>query len=426
MKEGNAMSAASKESRSTGSRQDILPVLLVGDVSAYALAREFHEAFGISSICVIPDPISAIKHSSFISVHTVPNMEPESLAKAIDELGRAHEDKKLIVMANSDKAVVALEGIKDAFPSNVICPLPPHELVDRVSDKIQFAELCEQYGLHAPHSEIVSFADDGPIAPSQIPFPLIAKPASSAAFEPLFRGRGGFKKVYFMREQAELDQLWEELREAGFKGDFLVQELIEGDDTYVDMITIYINSAGHATMFAGAQVLLEDHAPTLFGNPVAMITRPMPELWEKVARMLTDIGWRGFANFDLKRDPKTGKPIFMDFNPRIGRNSYYAVTGGVNPMKALVSDLVDGEHDRVLKTDREAIYALAPASMVRRYVVDPALRAEFDGLVRTGKVSNPMRYSGDSLRSRLDGLMMEKNYIRKFARDYPEPTDTAF
>lgn len=405
-------------------RDDIQPVVLGGDVSAYALCREFHEAFGTPCICVIPAPIAAIANSNFISVHQVPDMDAPSLSTALAEIAREHVDKKVVVMANTDAIVATVEQIQDSFAPNIICPLPPHDLMERVSDKITFAELCAEYGLDAPHSEIVSLAGSDPIAPTAIPFPLIAKPAVSAEYSHLYVK--GFKKVYFIKAQDELDALWRDLREVGFTGDFLVQELIEGDDTYVDMITVYVNSKGKATMFAGSQVLLEDHAPSLFGNPVAMITRPMPELWEKVGKMLTDLGWRGFANFDLKRDPKTGRAIFMDFNPRIGRNSYYAVAGGINPMYTLVSDLVDGKGDRVSKVDRTALYTLAPTSMLRRYLRDPDLLREYDAIVSNGAVFNPMRYPADSLRSRIDGALMEKNYVRKFARDYPEPTDTAF
>jgi D-aspartate ligase len=178
-------------------------------------------------------------------------------------------------------------------------------------------------------------------------------------------------------------------------------------------------------MFVSAQVLLEDHNPMLLGNPVAMITRPMPELWEKVGRMLGDIGWRGFANFDMKRDPETGRVLFMDFNPRIGANSYYACVGGVNPMRALVADFVDGT-DEVMRIDRKGLYSRARPSLVRRYLTDPKLLAEFDEIVRGGNVADPMRYKGDSLASRSIGRLMELNYDRKFAKYYPVPTPDAF
>ena len=405
-------------------RTDIQPVILGGDMASYPMAREFFEAYGVRSICVVPEPIKIIEKSRLIDVHTVPDMSAESLQRALSTIATEHASQTVVLIANSDPVVERLDSIMGSLPANVRCALARHDLIERVSDKIEFARLCEQYGLDAPNSEVVNVGAEGPIAPSKLPFPLIAKPAVSSAEYFLLYAKG-FKKVYFIQSQEELDELWAALRAEHFSGDFLVQELIGGDDTYVDMITCYVNQQGKTTLFVSSQVLLEDHNPALYGNPVAMITRPMPELWEKVAAMLADLGWRGFANFDMKRDPKTGRVIFMDFNPRLGANSYYACVGGVNPMVALVSDLVDGTDD-VLRISQKGLYSRARPGLVRRYITDPALRAEFDAIVKSGAVRDPMRCRADGLVARAIGLVMELNYDRKFARFYPKPTDTSF
>ena len=44
-------------------------------------------------------------------------------------------------------------------------------------------------------------------------------------------------------------------------------------------ITAYVDSHGKVTLIGSARVLLEDHAPTMIGNPVAMITEDFPQLW---------------------------------------------------------------------------------------------------------------------------------------------------
>ncbi|WP_234966806.1 carboxylate--amine ligase [Olsenella urininfantis] len=405
-------------------RTDIQPVIIGGDISSYPLAREFHEAFGVTSICVVPEPLKIIEYSSFIEHYRTRDLKAQDILGALEDIASRDTHRHVILMANSDAAVAVLEEVKGLLPANVICPLPPHDVMERVSNKISFAELCREHGLGTPHSEVVHLAGDEPISPTNVPFPLIAKPAvSSAEYTSLYQR--GFKKVYFIQGQAELDELWANLRAEGFVGDFLVQKLIMGDDSYVDMITAYVDQRGEVTMFASAQVLLEDHAPTLFGNPVGMICRPMPELWERVGGLLKDIGWRGFANFDMKRDPDTGEVLFMDFNPRIGCNSYYICAGGINPMEVLVSDLVDHKGG-ISRISRKAIYTRTPTSLLRSYLTDGTLTKEFDGLVRDGLVFNPMRYPGDGLKARLMGLLMTENFRRKFARYYPKVTDTAF
>lgn len=406
-------------------RNDILPVMLGGDISVYALAREFHEAYGVESICLVPAPIALIKHSRIVRPRIVSDLEPDSIVREVNDIARFHPDKKVILMANTDALVDAAERARDRLDAGVVCPLPPHDLMTQVSDKVEFEKLCARYGLDTTSSEVVRIIPGLPSPePTKIPFPLIAKPAVSSAYSHLYEK--GFKKVYFIREQAELDRLWRDLAEASFEGDFLVQELIEGDDTYVDMITVYVDTRGKATMFAGAQVLLEDHSPSLFGNPVAMYTRPMPELWSKVGKMLEDIGWRGFANFDLKRDRRDGRAIFMDFNPRIGRNSYYCCAGGVNPMISLVSDVIDGKPGRLVRMHDNALYTLVPPAMLDRYLLDQVLAGEVHDAIAQRRVFNPTMYSADSLASRLYAWAMDENQRCKFERVYPKPTDTAF
>ena len=208
----------------------------------------------------------------------------------------------------------------------------------------------------------------------------------------------------------------------------LVQELIGGDDTYADSVTLYIDSQGKTTLFASAHVLLGDHAPTMLGNPVAMVTQQVPELWERTSRMLAEVGYHGFANFDVKRDPKNpGRYVFFEVNPRIGRNSYYVCAGGVNPMRVTVADLVDHVSLEPQVAGEKVLYTLVPLGLLRKYVLDADLAAEVESLVRAGKVFDPQRYGCDrGIRRMVDVCLTECNQNRKFARYYPKPTDTSF
>ena len=223
-------------------RDDIQPVILGGDMSTYSLAREFYEAFGVVSVVIGMDAISVIKKSRFVRMHIVPDNGRGSIEAAIREIAARDAGKKVIVIANTDDRVELVENIQDALPGNVVCPLPPHDLMSEVSDKVRFQQLCGSYGLDVPKTQVVSLAGEQPIAPTPIAFPLIAKPAASSEYNHYIAQ--GFQKIYFMHEQAELDHLWAALREAGFAGEFLVQELIEGDDTYMDSLTVYMNRAG--------------------------------------------------------------------------------------------------------------------------------------------------------------------------------------
>lgn len=403
----------------------LLPVIVSGDAATYPLAREFYEAYRLTSVCIVPQPIKIVEYSKFIDIVNTPDMKFETVRQAVLTLAANNPGKTLLLIANSDgmtENVARMAETADA-PANLVCASAPLDIMLRACDKVEFARMCTEFGLDTPRTEAIELAGNAPIAPTEIPFPVVAKPASSAEYAYLqFKG---FQKVYFFEEQAQLDELWRGLRAAGFEGTFLVQELIEGDDTCIDSITMYMNREGTATLLGSAQVLLEDHTPALYGNPVTMITRPMPELWEKVEKMLASVGWHGFANFDLKRDPKTGRALFMDFNPRIGANSYYNAAAGVNPMQVLVEDVI--ERTSIVRAVRRAIiHSRCPVSLARHYITDETLLAEFDAVVAQGQVYNPVRCPEESLRTRAVGFAMEKNYIRKFRKYYPEPTGQPF
>ena len=406
-------------------REDLLPVVLGGDIGAYALGREFHEAYGVRSVYVNTGYIGAITHSAIIDTRPVEAMHAEQVLAALGEVSDANPDKTIALIANTDPLIELLEGIQDDLPANVSCTIPPRAAFDAVCDKATFSRLCTDHGLDVPAMERVSLAGTDPIAPCQIPFPVVAKPAVSAGwYDMLLKG---FKKVYYMTEQSQLDELWGGLRSAGFEGEILVQELIGGDDTYMDSLTIYIGQDGKARLLGAAQVLLEDHAPTMLGNPVAMVIREKDELWDKASRMLADVGYRGFANFDVKRDPKTGRELFLDCNPRIGRNSFYNLAAGVNPMQVQVEDSIDHLPGETLRAVEPALYTLVPVPLLRRYVRDPHLLAEVDDLVRRKRVFDPQRYPADwGMRRRIDVELTELNQYRKFGKFYPRPTDTSF
>ena len=94
-------------------------------------------------------------------------------------------------------------------------------------------------------------------------------------------------------------------------------------------------------------------------------------------------------------------------------------------MEVLVEDVID--HASVPhKIEVNALYHRVPVSLARRYIVDEALRSEFDAIVRAGREGNPTRCPVDTLRSQFYGWLMERNYVRKFAQYYPKPTETSF
>ncbi|MCC2317564.1 carboxylate--amine ligase [Cellulomonas chengniuliangii] len=410
--------------------EQIQPVILGADIGVYALARSFHEAYGVRSVVVSGAALGPVAHSQIIdNVLVEDGHSPRQLVDRLVSLAAELSGKRLVLMANSDWLVRVVVQHRAELEPHYVVPFLSEDLLERISDKATFAEICQDLGISVPRTIVQDFAQAGeeewaPV-PVDISYPLIAKAASSADYQDVeFAGK---KKVFEIQTPGELDELWASLRGAGFRGRFVVQELIPGDDTQMRSITAYVDSRGATTLLCSAHVLLEEHTPSGLGNPAAMVTTRIEPMLDQARHFLQSTGYVGFANFDVKVDPRDGSYRFFEVNPRIGRNNYYVTAAGANPMRFLVADRVEGRAVEPVVVDEEILYSILPNSLLLKYVLDPALRSQVQGLIRAGKVAHPLRYAKDGSPRRLAYVAAALiNQVRKFRRYYPEVTGTGF
>lgn len=401
-------------------RPGFLPVVLGGDTGAYALARELHEATGQRVRLLSPSPIEAIRLSHYIDVIEQDSRDEDQLLATLRALVAGRAPRSAVVIGNRDSLARFLAVHRADLEPEYVVPFPDVEVMDALSDKVRFAAACSELGIPTPPQVEIWPADLEDDAPQiDLAFPLIGKPADGAAWDATeFEGK---RKIYEINTPEELTALWADLRRSGYSSAFLIQERIPGEDDAMRSITAYIASDGTMTMVGSARVLLEDHAPTLIGNPVAMVTQPYPELWAQAEQLLTNHGYRGFANFDIKTDPRTGQAIFFEINPRIGRNSYYMVGAGVNPVVPMLADLVDGRPGERVEARGETLYSLLPIHLIWHQLDDPALRSQVLRLARQRSVVNPLNDPSErSLKRRVLIEAQKLNYDRKFHRFRPK------
>lgn len=110
------------------------------------------------------------------------------------------------------------------------------------------------------------------------------------------------------------------------------------------------------------------------------------------------MGYTGFANYDIKVNPETGKFVFFEVNTRLGRSNYYVTAAGDNTVRWIVEDLVEGREfpDEVqVARGRKSLYTVLPKSVLVEHVQDPALRAEVQQLFAEGHAKNPINYPAE-------------------------------
>lgn len=409
--------------------QRFVPVLLGADAATYSLARSFHEEYGVISVAVSRLGAGAVANSSIIEVSRCADFEnDDALVAHLQQLADRFGDRPLLVLTSADYLVRRVVELRERIEPRLTVPYPSLELIDRMTDKAQFSELCAELGIAHPVTVVydVSRHDelkDDPTLVAGLQFPIIAKTGNSALYHHYdFPGKA---KVHTAGSRDELVDLMQRVHDSGYPGTFILQDMIPGADDGMRILTCYSDRAGTVRMGAFGHVLLEEHLPQTLGVPAAIVTGQDRAVVDEATRMLEHVGWRGFANFDLKYDPRDGRTKFFELNPRLGRSNYYVNVGGINTARWYVTEYVDGQdlppQPALTEGDTVALYTSLPVPLVLRYLPSD-LRKKVVGLALRGKVTNPMMYVRDANPKRWAYVLAYgANQIRKYARVYPPP-----
>lgn len=413
---------------------NLLPVGVGGDIGVYAMVRAFHEQYGCDAVVLSSVATRAMASSSFVTNVVTPGIDdPEVLVTALERIADEHPGRTLVLLTNADWFVRTIVENRERLEPLYVMSYCTLDVLEQVSSKEGFAEVCERLGIPTPRTVAVSVpqlvADGGlaaiPALKVDLEFPVVAKPSSSADYH--YVSFPGKRKIHHVNTREELDELLGHLVTAGYPGTFLVQELIPGDETQMRSLTAYRDSRGAITLLATGRVLLEEHTPGTLGIPAAILTEPYEDAMDAASRFLDSVGYTGFANFDYKLDPRTGEHVYFEMNPRIGRNNYYVTAAGANIARVLVEDKVLDVAAEPVRATKEVLYSVVPFRLLRRYLLDPVLRGRVEAVRARGDAVHPLRYRKDAgpVRRFVVEAMTWK-FFSKYRQHYPAPTSTGY
>lgn len=414
-------------SRRTGAQvaaPGLQPVVLGGDVGAYSIARTFHEAYGVRSVVVSSVSTGLVRHSRILENVVEPGIDDgPTVVRRLRAIAEQHPGAHRVLLGSADWLVRTIVENRAQLEDLYTIPYVDVQTLDKVTDKVLFGELCAELGIDHPATVVHDVPGGGTPDTSHLRFPVIAKAADTAAYHLVeFPGK---KKVFTVDNPEQLADLLARVQASGYQGRFVVQDLIPGDDSGMRILTCYSDRTGKVRFAAFGHVLLEEHTPGALGNPAGIITGHDERIVAQAVRLLEHLGWTGYANFDLKFDPRDGRTVFFELNPRLGRSNFYITAGGRNTAELYVREHVQGldplpdgagEH-----LTGEHLYTVLPQPLLRRYVKDPALRARARALGRSRRVTNPLWYRAETDPRRLAYLAVaQANQVRKYRRYYPE------
>ncbi len=375
-------------------RTDLLPVILGADLNCYNVARAFHEAYGVVSYAFGRYAIGSTMYSKIVRFTAVSDLDNEEvMLKTLTDFAASHEGKKRILFGCTDDYVNLIMKNRDVLAPLYAIPYPDYTLAEEITKKDRFYEICEQYDLPYPKTVVCTKASPSLPEPMPFAFPVIVKPSSSSQYWKFpFEG---MKKVYRAQSRAEAQAIIDRIFASGYSESVVVQDTIPGDDSHMYVLTAYCGDDKKVRSMCLGHVLLEEHTPKGLGNHAAIVTESVPLLYERFKSFLEAIGYRGFANFDIKFDSRDNSYRVFEINTRQGRSNYYLTAAGQNLAELAVSDLIDKQaSEGTLYGENEVYWRYIPDSVVNTYVNNPALLAKVKALKKAKKAFS-LRYAYD-------------------------------
>jgi len=250
--------------------------------------------------------------------------EPEAAREfLLRYVSRGHVDV-LFPVGDSGTELVARH--QEAFRRYTRLALPPYDVFRAGRDKVLTLQAAARAGVAIPRTWYPHEATVEAVA-REAAYPCLIKPAISA----------GARGITLVRTPEELVALFAGV-EARF-GRAFVQDFVPqtGLQYKVDAV---VGQGGRA--LAGVAYEKLRYYPPTGGSSTCNRTVRRPDLVEAALRVLAELAWFGFADFDFITDPRDGLVKLMEINPRFPE-CYRAVSAAGVDMTELVYRLAHGE-----------------------------------------------------------------------------------
>ncbi|MBQ3527664.1 MAG: ATP-grasp domain-containing protein [Clostridia bacterium] len=405
--------------------KEIIPVFLGADLNCYNFARAFHEAYGVKSYAFGRYEISATKYSKIINFKVVPDIDNEdTMIRELTAFAKEHEGARLFLFGCTDDYAAMIIRKKGELPQ-YIAPSPSADLYTSIQKKAEFYEVCEKYGIPYPDTVVLSkvpSVDEVGAEALGFEYPIVVKPSSSVDYWKF--PFDGMKKVYFATDAEDTVRIAKEIYGAGYPDKLILQKIIHGGDSHMRVLTAFSDENGKVRAMCLGHTMIEEHTPKGLGNHAAIVTEPVTDyaFAENIKRMLEDLGYTGFSNFDIKYTGEGDDFRVFEINLRQGRSNFYVTACGMNIARLAVEKYTDGGDDCTLN-DNVHFWHFVPASVAFEYTEDKELVKRAKELRKAKKSTSSLLYKFDLTMNPLRTvcvLEMLRRQKKKFKVYYPK------
>lgn len=397
-------------------KTDFIPVLLGTDANAYGMARSFYEEYGIKSLAIGKGALVATANSRIVTVMVQePRLEEDEVfVETLRSFAAGYAGQTLLLVPCGDNYIKLLVRNQDKLRDLYRFECIGEELLMRLSMKESFYEVCTEYGFEFPKTDSCTYENYKDHKPA-FDFPMIIKPSNSVAY---WNCRFPHKKKVFVAEdETEYRKILAAIYSSSYHDTLILQEYIPGEDAQMRVMNCYCGRDGKVKLISLGNALLEEHTPEGIGSYAAIVNGYDKALSTQMKRFLEELGYVGFANFDMKLDPRDGKYKLFEMNLRQGRSSYYVTAGGYNLARFLVDDVIYHRDMPCVIAKEKVLWSIIPKKVIFKYVKDDKLKEQAKRLIREKKYCQSLYCREDAgLKRTLYFLINQHHYVQKYKK----------
>ena len=266
----------------------------------------------------------AAKRFLFSDYHNV-----ESYFRFIQDILKNDSYDFIIPMA--DEGAVVLSKYRDELGKLTTFKVPDYETFQKGYDKHKLMEVCAENGFPHPKTLSINGSDVSVYDIDSLKYPVLIKPNISC----------GARGITYVETPQKLKDVFPKIF-SNF-GSCHIQEFIPAGGGQVK-VQLYVDERGK--LVQSSVISKIRWYPNRGGSSCCNQSVDNEKIVDTCYKVLKEIGWVGFSDFDTIEDPRTGELLIMEINPRVPACIKTAFESGVDWGDVILSEYGNLPHKK--------------------------------------------------------------------------------
>lgn len=281
-------------------------IVLGGGANALSVARRLGRR-GIA-VHAINDRTSYVRHSRYCRWVPLPDEGPRDAVWSEFLLGPASDRLRgAVLLACSDEGIQFIAGHRQQLLEKYRLDESDPTAQQAMLNKRSTYQHAVAAGVPTPRFWLVRSAMEVAGLKDSLVYPLLVKPLYSHVFEQRFG-----QKFVIARRYDDLVAAFDEVSGAGIEA--MLVEMVPGPDDRLCSYYTYLDESGQPLFDFTKRVIRR--YPANMGAACYHVTDDVPEVKELALKLFRQVGLRGLANVEFKRDHRDGQLKLIECNAR--------------------------------------------------------------------------------------------------------------